>query len=519
MLNYLTSLNITITVIFPIAVIFFLMMFYIYYIRVLRPERGTTEWIEMKKDADERKLTFFSQRYPVEKSDALPIILIAAVFLIFAIFNLGSTTPVDVMAEIETPTDGRTHFDNLYFDEIYFVRTAVEHIESIHPYEWTHPPLGKNIIAASILIFGENPFGWRLIGSVCGVIMLLVMYILIKNMFGKTPVAVCGTLLLGFDFMRLVQSRIGTIDTYAVLFILLSYFFMYRYITTERDAPFGKSVLPLALSGLFFGLSFTVKWIGFYAGAGLLIIYVIRQVQLWHYYNLNKKPGFASYFFNTILFSFLFFVIVPALIYYVNYIPYGLARGMSIQGGMLWSADYFNMVWQNQESMFHYHSTLDATHGGSSFWWQWLFNIKPILYVNSYVEGMRASYAAFGNPVLYWGGLAAIIAVTIRIISYKDGKALFIVIGYLAQLLPWVAVTRVVFAYHYLPSTLFLVLAVAYIFNTIFEREKPGYKNYVYGFTAVTGAVFLIFYPALSGVYLPYWYYDVFIKWLPSWPF
>ena len=45
--------------------------------------------------------------------------------------------------------------------------------------------------------------------------------------------------------------------------------------------------------------------------------------------------------------------------------------------------------------------------------------------------------------------------------SLRDRTALFILVGYLAQLLPWVFVTRVVFEYHYFPSSVFLVLALA----------------------------------------------------------
>jgi len=293
---------------------------------------------------------------------------------------------------------------------------------------------------------------------------------------------------------------------------------MYRYITTDSDAPFSKSLPALALSGIFFGLSFAVKWTGFYAGVGLLIMYLIRLVYLSGHYTKNEKPAYTLYIIKTLLFSFLFFVIIPVIVYYLNYIPYGTARGMTIGDGMLWSREFFELVKSNQEVMFNYHYNLVAEHGGSSHWWQWLFNIKPIMYVNSHIDGMRAAYGGFGNPVLYWGGLFAMIMMSIRVFTHRDGKALFILIGYLSGLLPWVAVTRILFAYHYFPSSLFLVLALAHLFNTIIERNKQGAKFYVYSYTAITGAVFAMFYPALSGMYMPYWYYNYFIRWFGTWP-
>jgi dolichyl-phosphate-mannose--protein O-mannosyl transferase len=509
--------------IFPVLVIFFLIWFFIYYIKAIQPKRGTTEWVQAH--LNKGSFTLLAHRHPLQRSDVEPLVVITVVFLFLAIFNLGETNKVDVMGEIDILMEtralspGSTHTNNMYFDEIYFVRTAVEHIESINPYEISHPPLGKEIIAASILTFGMSPMGWRLFGAIFGVIMISVMYIFIKNIFGRTSIAACGALLLAFDFMRYVQTRIATIDTYAVFFILLAFFFMYRHITTDTDAPFRKSLAPLALSGIFFGLSFASKWIGFYAGAGLLVIYTIRLVQLGLHYKSNEKTGFGLYLTKTLLFSMLFFVIIPVIVYYLTYIPYGLARGMSLHRGMLWDPEFFRLVWGNQVSMFNYHSELVAVHPFSSEWWQWIFNIRPILYVNNALGDARSKYAAFGNPVVWWGGLLAMITMAVRVFTHRDGKALFILIGYLSQLLPWVAVTRIVFAYHYFPSTLFLVLALAHIFNSIVEhRERTGFKV-VIAYTSVTAAVFAMFFPALSGLYMPGWYYSNFVRWFETWPF
>ncbi|MDR2570351.1 MAG: phospholipid carrier-dependent glycosyltransferase [Oscillospiraceae bacterium] len=519
-LEYIKNLYVDLNpvMIFPFITGLYLILFFNYYIKSLQPTPDTAEWIEMEKETP--KLSFLTGRHPMTKNDVVPLIILTAIFLFLATFNLGDTNIVDITNEIQSPSENRTHLDNIYFDEIYFVRTAVEHIENLHPYEISHPPLGKEIIAASILTFGMSPLGWRLLGAIIGVLMLVVMYIFIKNMFGKTIIAVCGTLLLGFDFMRFVQTRIATIDTYAVTFILLTFFFMYRYITTDPDAEFRKSLAPLALSGIFFGLGFATKWIGFYAGAGVFVLYVIRLFQLGLHYSTTEKPDFGKYLIKTLLYSFLFFVIIPVIVYYLTYIPYGYARGWSLGGGMLWDTDYFNLVWSNQVSMFTYHSRLVAEHPFSSVWWQWIFNIRPILYVNNYLGDARAAFGAFGNPVVWWGGLLAVIMAVFRVFTHRDEKALIIVIGYLSQLLPWVAVTRIVFAYHYFSSTLFLVLALALVFDTIIERQKNNAGKYaVFGYTVVTGTIFAIFFPMLSGMYIPRWYYSSFIKWFHTWPF
>lgn len=512
---------------FPIFTVVLILLFFIYYLKAIRPKAGTTEWIEMEIETPSR--TFLLPRHKMSEHDILPLALISAVFFLLAIFNLGDTNVVDVLYEVENPREVRTHNDSMYFDEIFFVRTAVEHIEHAQTpgeiindariFEWTHPPLGKDIIAASILTAGMTPFGWRLFGALFGVLMLLVMYVFIKNMFGRTAVAACGTLLFGFEFMRFVQSRIGTIDIFLVFFILTSFFFMYRYVTVDGDARFSKSLLPLALSGIFFGLGVAIKWVGFYAGAGLFVIYIIRQVKLYFHYKDNDIEGFGKYFTKTLLFSFLFFVIIPALVYYVTYIPYGHAWGLTVSGGMLWDPWFFTVVWHNQTSMLSYHYHLVAEHPFTSVWWQWILNIRPILFVNDHVDGLRATFGSFGNPVVYWGGLVAILVMGVRIFTRRDDKSLFIVVGYLCGLLPWMFVSRILFAYHYFPSSLFLILALCHVFNHILEQKRKHSKSFVYGFTVLAGLIFAIFYPSLSGMFMPNWYYENFIRWLPSWPF
>ena len=415
--------------------------------------------------------------------------------------------------------DTPTHMNGMYFDEIYHGRTAFEHLRGIYPYEVTHPPLGKEIIAGSIYALGMNPFGWRFIGAVFGVLMLIVMYIFIKNLFGKTPVATCGTLLFGFEFMRFVQTRIATIDTYGVFFILLAFFFMYRYVTTKADADFRKSVAPLALSGLFFGVGCASKWIVAYAGIGLALIYVLRLIMLAKHYKENDYPGFGGYLAKTLLFSVLFFGVVPAVIYCLSYIPYGIARNMTIADGMLWNPEFYKIIWNNQVSMLSYHSKLTEGHPYSSAPWQWILDVRPILYVIHTKGDLKSSFAAFGNPVVWWGGFVATVAMVVRVVRRNDGKALFILIGYLSQLVPWLVITRVLFIYHYFPSTVFLVLALAHVFDTILESGRGFHKQAVYGYTVLAGAIFAMFYPALSGVYVPQWYFRILLRWMPgSWP-
>ena len=396
---------------------------------------------------------------------------------------------------------GKQDFMNSsYFDEIYHARTAWEQLHRVPAYEITHPPLGKTIIGIGIALFGMTPFGWRFSGTLLGVLMLPLLYILAKKLFGGRSAPAACTALMGTDFMHFVQTRISTIDVYAVFFILLMYLFMYLF--TEE----GK-LWALALSGISFGLGAACKWTCFYAGAGLGVLWAIWAVE-------SAKRGALSWkgFLKNCGFCVVFFILVPLVIYDLAYLPYGLASGRPNP----FSASYIRMVLENQEYMFSYHSALVATHPYSSRWYQWLLDIRPILYYLEYFpDGRHSSFGAWVNPVLCWGGLFALFVLGYLAFARRDRGSRFILIGYLAQLLPWIPVTRLTFAYHYFPCTIFLALALGRCFS-LMRRNVPGGRLWIAGFAGLSLAVFILFYPSLAGLPVS----RSFLRsWLPTWPF
>ena len=395
--------------------------------------------------------------------------------------------------------DRQTYMNSTYFDEIYHARTAWENLNGVYPYEITHPPLGKIIISIGIALFGMTPFGWRFSGTLFGVLMLPVIYIFAKRLFGGKAVPAACTLVLTSDFMHFVQTRIATIDTYAVFFILLMYLFMYGFITTG-------SRRELALSGIFFGIGAASKWTCIYAGAGLAVIWLIYVIREAKAQRLDMRG-----FWKLCGFCVIFFVLIPCLIYYFAYIPYGTARSISP-----FSAEYLRMVLDNQSYMFNYHSGIVAEHPYSSRWYQWVLDIRPILYYLEYFDdGTHSSFGAFLNPALCWGGLLSLFVLIYTAIFRRDRCAGFILLGYLAQLIPWIFVTRITFEYHYFPCSVFLVLSLGYCFN-LMRHNLRHWKWYVSGFVTLSIALFVMFYPALSGKPVAA---TGLLSWLPTWPF
>ena len=403
-----------------------------------------------------------------------------------------------------------------YFDEIYHARTALEHLRGMWPYEISHPPLGKLLIAAGVSAFGMTPFGWRFAGTLFGVLMLPLVYLFARRLFGRGTVPVCCTLLLAADFMHFTQTRIATIDTFGVFFTLAMYYCMYCWLfphdgearLEEGNARF------LALAGIFFGLGAACKWTCLYAGAGLGVLWLLHWISRF----AREKAAALRPFGRNVGFCLVFFVLIPAAIYYVSYYPYGLGAGLRDGAGMFFTRDYARIVLDNQGYMFRYHSGVDATHPYSSRWYQWMLDIRPILYYLDYNGSARSSFGAFVNPVLCWAGLPGLFVLGWCALARRDGKALFLLLGYLAQLVPWMFISRITFEYHYFPCAVFLVLVLGYVFSLMRENILHG-RAVIWALTALAAAVFLFFYPALSGAELDTGTASLLYRWLPTWPF
>lgn len=420
--------------------------------------------------------------------------------------------------------DGRkSNMNSTYFDEIYHARTAYEMINHLYCYENTHPPLGKIFIACGVLMFGMNPFGWRFMGTLFGVLMVPIIYNFSKKFFKKTWISAVTTLLFTFDFMHFVQTRIATIDVFVTLFIILSYYFMYCYTKYSfYDTELKKMFIPLALCGITMGLGWASKWTGIYSSAGLCIIFFAQMAQRFReYLYASGNPdgstagiqhqyiieNFYKKFWKTVGFCCIFFVVVPVLIYTLSYIPFSDGSDRGLVARML----------QAQKTMFDYHTQLTDSHYYSSKWYQWPIMYRPIYYYEGVIsENLKEGISAFGNPLVWWAGIPAFVYMLYLLCKERDKRAAFVTVGYMSQYLPWFFVTRTVFIYHYFPSVPFVTVMLGYSFYRVAEKY-PQFKKVAYAYTACAIGLFILFYPVLSGKAINPEFVDRWLRWFKSW--
>jgi dolichyl-phosphate-mannose--protein O-mannosyl transferase len=160
-----------------------------------------------------------------------------------------------------------------------------------------HPEVGKWLIALGEKAFGMDPFGWRIAAAVVGSLMILVLIRLVRRLTGSSLLGAVAGLLMTFDGLEFVLSRLALLDIFGAFFILLAVSLMVvdrdwyrakmaRLVTLEaaaehrhRPAAFGpvRRLLfrPwLLAAGVAWGLACGTKWDAAYPLAAFGILYV-----------------------------------------------------------------------------------------------------------------------------------------------------------------------------------------------------------------------------------------------------
>jgi len=454
--------------------------------------QGYYSWNNVSIDRDTQYLRFDFQQASVE------IVEIAVLgkgnhkLAISGITALGPADQnlhrlIDEQGLVEVPP---TYASETYFDEIYYVSSAESYLKLQQPYEWTHPPLGKLVIASGIELFGYNPFGWRIMGVLFATLMIALIYLVGKELFGTWIGAFAPAFLLTFDFMHFTMGRIATVDTFVVLFSLGSQLFFLIYIQDLRKNGWKVSTLPLLLAVFFFALSFSTKWLALFGFAGQLAI--LLALRLKDAVKLNEgclsikvKGLYARPFFLLALFLGL-----AIFVYFTTYIPDMLA------GSTL--TDIFKL----QEYMFTYHSELEATQPFASPWWTWPLILKPVWLFTSYLPAdLVSTIVLIGNPAVWWVGFVFVILAFGEAMEIRDFPCIYITVLFFVQWLPYVFISRPTFLYHFYTNVPFLCLAVGYFLNRYWSK-KWG-KAAALAYFSVVVVLFLLFYPAISGMPTP----------------
>ena len=437
--------------------------------------------------------------------------------------------------------------DQIIFDEVYYANEANSML--VHGSEWdlekdtpkfiVHPPLGKWLIAIGIKVAGFNSFGWRLSAVAAGVVSVIIVARLGRRLFRSTALGCAAGLLLALDGMHFVSSRTALLDIFLMVFVLASF----AALVLDRDAHRRRVLdalergwdpvkrLPAAVpwwriaAAALAGGALAVKW----SAAWYILLFLVLLV-VWEFGTLRaagvpKEARWGVVAVSRVASWVLAFGSIAFVTYLASWFGWfaddraSHRHWLAENGYAEWPVvgALYNLL-KYHEAAYGFHTTLTSEHQYQSWPWQWLLLGRPVAYYWSdkgpcSSDQCAAEILLLGTPILWWSFLPALIALLWYAISRRDWRAWTILAAAVTGIAPWFVYQfddRTMFYFYALPSTPFLVLAVAMALGIMIGPRDADPTRRMVGLGIAAGYViavalcFAYFYPIFVGQSIPY---------------
>lgn len=460
---------------------------------------------------------------------------------------------------------GLGRFNTLVFDEVYYAKFANNYLTNT-PFFDGHPPLSKYLIAIGIWIGNRLPIGrdavnsltgsalstwsYRWLNALTGSFIPLVISAIAYCLSQRRTFALIAGALAAMDGLFLVESRYALNNIYLVIFGLLGQWLVLLSLRFPK-----KSFWLLSLAGVFLGASIAIKWNGLWFLLSIYLLWgiawVFRLVNLINASPRTKElepenraftsPLYCLSKINLLQFL-LFFAIIPFAFYWLIWIPH---IRLNPEFGFI----------EVQRQILVYHENVGSgmdIHPYCSTWYSWLLMLRPVAYFYQVASSVTESIPvnskltlapgrvvydvhAMGNPFLWWFSSAAIALLAWIVIdrwkhlpslaSVKNSLVnsataqelwigLFLLTSYLANLLPWVRVTRCVFLYHYMGASVYALMALAWFVDRWFRNRE--YRVFATSIMLIIAGAFIFWMPIYLGLPLTEAQYQMRM-WFRSW--
>ncbi len=237
--------------------------------------------------------------------------------------------------------------------------------------------------------------------------------------------------------------------------------------------------------------------------------------------------------------------IIPVITYSLTWIPH-----------LLQNPKYGFIEVHKQILSFHGRlgGNTSNVHPYCAAWYKWPLLSRPIAYfyqtasnpnetvpitgpsVPSNTGKVIYDVHAMGNPFLWWFSFAALLLLVIAVLlkqiiipsiqqkrlsfnssfSIDTGIALYLVINYAANLLPWVGVNRCVFIYHYMTAVIFAFMALAWLIDKCLLSSHVELRSFGLAVTFLIIFGFIFWMPIYLGLPLSADAYNLRM-WFSSW--
>ncbi|MGA8987555.1 dolichyl-phosphate-mannose--protein mannosyltransferase [Aeromicrobium sp.] len=414
-----------------------------------------------------------------------------------------------------------------------------------------HPDGGKWVIALGEWAFGLDPFGWRIAAVVVGSLTVLVLARLVRRMTGSTAIGCLAGLLLAFDGLHFVMSRLALVDVFLAFWLVCGV----ACLVADRDwirvrLDRYRLVRPWQLlAGLSFGMGCATKWNGVYVLAAFGVLAVGWEILARR--NGPPRDGVRRHGWITTALvvggpAFISIVVVAGLVYLATWTgflihhdayearfgrgygdysaPWGAYVDKPTTGFLGETRDALRSLWHFHVMTYDFsaHGLNEAKpHPYQSNPIGWLVMERPVgvEYTGDLPAdrcGAPASSTCLrevlllGNPILWWTGLLALLAAIPAWIRTRRWQWGVPVVGVLVSWLPWFLSTgRPIFSYYAVVMIPFTIIAIALVVHVLFRAAVTARHRYVVWlfagfFLAAVVVAFWYFHPIYTGKVIPY---------------
>jgi dolichyl-phosphate-mannose-protein mannosyltransferase len=389
------------------------------------------------------------------------------------------------------------------FDEFHFGKFIKAYQTGEYFFD-IHPPLGRLLIVGLANSTGtkiDEGFGaigekiapehiWvlRIIPVLAGILLPVIIFGLCLVLGLSVSGSLLAALLMIFENSLLVQARFMLFDE-----MLLSFGFgaLLLYWLSRRR----QSTWLFAAAAIAAGCALSIKWTGLsFAGLiGLCELYRVAQ----------KRINVKKFFIHCVI-----LVIGAALVYITSFAIHFALLTKPGEGDAFMTQGFLEKsFWGKFTELNHVMlsaNSQDLTHQYGSKWYTWPLMKRPIFYWQHIDDTGEARIYFLGNPIVYWGGSVAVLILLFGALNRRElfltRKNYFILLGFFANLLPFIFIGRVMFLYHYLSALVFSIIALVYLIDKI---KRPDIKLIVSGLLLLLSITGFIFFAPLSyGIHL-----------------
>jgi dolichyl-phosphate-mannose-protein mannosyltransferase len=351
---------------------------------------------------------------------------------------------------------------------------------------------------------------------VIGSFMVLVMCRLARRLTGSTVLGCVAGLLMCFDGLEFVLSRLALLDIFVAFFILCGVHCvvadrdwhrarMARLVTSPAaDArawgPVRRLLVRpwLLLGGVCWGLACGTKWEAVYPLAAFGVMVWLWSAGARRSFGV-RWPVVKSALVDGVP-AFVQLVLVAFVVYVATWTGWlvhahqyeehlSATQYTHYAGGKDWptrtepDADGLGEVTQSLRSLWHYHRDVyyfhthflnDSTHDYASKPSGWLLQNRPVgvaadVDIKPGTQGCDAPPGSdclrqvllLGNPTLWWGGVIALVYAALMWIGARDWRFGLTIVGAASTWLPWLQYDdRPIFLFYAITTLPFVVLAL-----------------------------------------------------------